>query len=404
MARHYSVKDFFRQTPNALLARYFADRGLFADLNFSGMDEGKPDELFDRWVALPDEDRRRTDADFRDIDDMSNEKGWLAMLGEARFHLQNQQQVLGFIEAMAVLPNHHARAMTVYLDYADYWLGATRLRDVDSMSYWRKRKNLPKKAAAVDKASVARLAELIKAHFSKTDGRGKNCEVEVYRWGERDYFFAFPEDHAQHGAEWEDGERKVRPHNPAFDLVFVYSQADGTLELNCRGATKADEALQGLFAQAILGLDALPPDAKSKEVYDLGPLMKPNFEFTHAPDSGIGAVVVKRLRLTSRVRRGDQLVLSADTNRDRQAVYALAEEIGKAMPLHLFDVTQVELAATLQTDPGKKPKTVTIRITHPNSCSLKQDEVGNRLRMMLVASGIEPRAPACAERRDGAGL
>ena len=28
MTRHYSTRSFFRQMPNALLARYFADRGL----------------------------------------------------------------------------------------------------------------------------------------------------------------------------------------------------------------------------------------------------------------------------------------------------------------------------------------------------------------------------------------
>ena len=32
MARHYSTTDFFRQMPNALLARYFQDRGLFGEL------------------------------------------------------------------------------------------------------------------------------------------------------------------------------------------------------------------------------------------------------------------------------------------------------------------------------------------------------------------------------------
>ena len=46
MARHYSTNDFFRQMPNALLARYFQDRGLFGDLDFSAMREGKPDALF----------------------------------------------------------------------------------------------------------------------------------------------------------------------------------------------------------------------------------------------------------------------------------------------------------------------------------------------------------------------
>ncbi|MDB4441926.1 hypothetical protein N9219_00745 [bacterium] len=35
MARHYSTKSFFRQMPNALLARYFQGRGLFVDVDFA---------------------------------------------------------------------------------------------------------------------------------------------------------------------------------------------------------------------------------------------------------------------------------------------------------------------------------------------------------------------------------
>jgi hypothetical protein len=45
-------------------------------------------------------------------------------------------------------------------------------------------------------------------------------------------------------------------------------------------------------------------------------------------------------------------------------------------------------------DANKPPKAVTIRITHPNSCSLKYDEVDLKLRDMLNASGIEPKEPA----------
>lgn len=37
MALHYSIKDFFRQIPNALLARYFNAKGLFSDLGFVAM-------------------------------------------------------------------------------------------------------------------------------------------------------------------------------------------------------------------------------------------------------------------------------------------------------------------------------------------------------------------------------
>ena len=57
MARHYSSKDFFRQMPNALLARYFQGRGLFGDLDFAAMKETKPDELFTAWLGLPDNQR-----------------------------------------------------------------------------------------------------------------------------------------------------------------------------------------------------------------------------------------------------------------------------------------------------------------------------------------------------------
>ena len=73
--------------------------------------------------------------------------------------------------------------------------------------------------------------------------------------------------------------------------------------------------------------------------------------------------------------------------------------MARSLPLHLYNVTQVELAASVTTDASKPPKTVTIRITHPNSCSLKYDELDLKLRDMLDASGIEPKEPAEASRR-----
>ena len=50
MAGHYSSKCFFRQMPNALLARYFHRRKLFGGLNFAYTKEGKSDELL--WPGL----------------------------------------------------------------------------------------------------------------------------------------------------------------------------------------------------------------------------------------------------------------------------------------------------------------------------------------------------------------
>lgn len=401
MPRHYSSKDFFRQVPNALLGRYFHAQGLMPELDFAAMPEGRPEPLFEAWAALSDAQRNAAEADFREIWGMSDRKGFAAVVDEARWQLEDRPDAAqAFIDALAALDDHHARAMVAFLDHPECWKGATRFHYADSLTHWRKRKNLPRVPAAADKASVARLADLIKHYFRQTDGRGRNCVVEAYRRGERDYFFAFPEDHAQRSIEWVDGEFNPRPHNPAFEIVFVYSQADGTLDLNFRGGRGAITALQGMFAQAILKLDELPPDPKDERVYDLAPLAQPGFQFTHPVGSGVATVVVKKLRLSSRVRAGDKITVEADGNSNREAVHELLAQVGQSVPLHLYNITQVELAATVFVADGKPPKTVNIRITHPNSCSLKYDEIDLSLRQMLEASGIEPQAPAPTPEAD----
>ena len=83
MARHYTTRDFFRQMPNGLLARYFQARGLLGDLDFAAMKEWRPDELFAAWLALPDAQRNEMDAELLEIFELCCEKGFLAILDEA---------------------------------------------------------------------------------------------------------------------------------------------------------------------------------------------------------------------------------------------------------------------------------------------------------------------------------
>ncbi len=403
MASHYSTRDFFRQMPNALLGRYFNERGLFHDLDFAAMKEGKPDELFSAWLALPDARRTELEAELRDIFALSSEKGFLAILDEARWQMRGApEQIEAFVGTLSALPGHFERAMTAYLDHPELWKGASRFYHADTLSYWRKRKNLPRNPAATDATSTDQLAGLIRNYFHHTEGRGKNCVVEPYRRGERDYFFCYPEDHSQRSIEWRNGALDPRTHNPAFEVIYVYSQKEGSLDLYIRGARKAVEALQGMFAQAILKVDELPPDPKDERVYDLTPLGKRSFSFTWDADSGIENVAVKKLRLSSLANKGDRITLEADITQDQHAIYNLLDKIGKSISLHLYNITQVEIAAYVKVDAEKPAKRVTFTITHPNSCSLKYDELDLKLRDMLEASGIEPKEPAEAEAAEPA--
>jgi hypothetical protein len=105
--------------------------------------------------------------------------------------------------------------------------------------------------------------------------------------------------------------------------------------------------------------------------------------------TGIQDVAIKKLRLSSRVEKGDRITLEADVSGNREAIYNLLDKVGVSLPL--YNVSQVELAASVMVALDKPLKSVTIRITHPNSCSLKYDELDMKLREMLVASGIEPK-------------
>jgi len=394
MARNYSTRDFFRQMPNRLLARYFEAHGALTELDFAAMKETRIDELFAAWLELPEGQRKTMDAEMREIHALSCEKGWCAIRDEAQWQLQKEPNAFTvFVEKLGDLDGFFERAMVTFLEYPQFWKGATLFCHADTLPYWRKRKGLPHQLASVHEDGRQALAESISDYFRRTEGRGKNCVVEAFRRGDLDYFFAYPEDYSQQSIEWVNGKFDRRPHNPAFEVIYVYSQNDGTLDLNFRGTNKAVEPLQAMFATAILKLSDLPPDSTDERVYDLNPLRERGFQFSHDPASGIQSVAVKRLRLSSKVVKGDRITLEADADARREAIYDLLDEVGKSARLRTYNVTQVELAAKVVVDANKPPKSVTVRITHPNSCSLKYDDVDLKLRQMLVTSGIEPREP-----------
>lgn len=395
MGRHYSTRDFFRQMPNGLLARYFEAQGVLAELDFAAMKEIRIDELFAAWLELPEGKRNEIDADFSEIHALGCEKGWCAIRDEAEFQFRQEPDAFtAFVERMGDLDGHFERAMVTFLDFpSQFWKNAMYFHHADTLPWWRKRKGLPNLPASVHEDGRQALANSIGDYFHRTEGRGKNCMVEALRRGELDYFFAYPEDYSQQRIEWIDGKFDRRQHKPAFEVIYLYSQKDGTLDVNCRGANKAVESLQAMFATAILKLSELPPDPTDKRVYDLNPLRERSFQFISDPASGIQSVAVKKIRLSSKVARGERITLEADIASNREAIYDLLDKVGRSVQLRLYNVTQVEVAAKVTLKADEKPKSVTVTITHPNSCSLKYDDTDLRLRKLLVDSGIELREP-----------
>ena len=241
----------------------------------------------------------------------------------------------------------------------------------------------------MDPSSLEHLADLMRTYFQRSEARGRHCLVEPSRRGGLDCFHAYPEDYSEQRIEWVGGKLVLRQHCPAFEVVFVYSREEGSLDVNFPGPYRALEPLQEMFAAAILKLDRLP-DPGDGPVYDLDPLRRRGFEFACRRGSGIESVAVRLLRLSSRARRGDRVTLEADDSIHPDAIHDVLEVLDERISLHLFSVTRAELVARVAADGEKPARRVPICLTSPDSCSLGYGERDLKLRSMLKDSGLEP--------------
>ena len=388
MAAQYSHMQFFRHVPNAQLAAYFESKDIDLGINFTeekGKKKKKKEEIFQAFTALPADQQANIEAEFQDVNAMACEGGVAALIDEADFH-----QDEGFIESISEIDGFHAKVMWAFLEKKNYWKGATMFLHADnvSSSYWKKRNDFPSVPPHVEDDDIKALAKAISDYFHTTQGRGRNCKVEPYRRNSKEYFFAYPEDFGQSGVEWISDSLKTRARHPAFEIIFVYSEKEGSLDIYAPKNTKAVPELQKLFAKIILKLDTLQDGSIDKRIYDLEPLADSDFEFKIEPETGIVGIEVTQLRLTLKHGSRRRIVLETDTKNNPKAVYDLLKEINP--PVYL--ITQVRLKVTFEAPTGKRVKTKTFNITYPNSCALNHDGNDLQIRKMLAKSGIEPKA------------
>lgn len=391
MARDYQPRRFFRAAPNALLKRYFDDKGVLSDVDFAALKETKVEPIYEAWLTLPDEARNEMERDFQEVDDLATVGGIKAIQDEAKHH---GEDLSGPFDK---LKGPHARALWTLLERPNYWRGAVYFHRADTVpgSFWRRRKNVPRAPAnyAEDSAEVRALEQMLGNYFHRMQGRGQNCKVECYRRDERDYFFAYPEDYAQASVEWAGKKLDRRVHHPAFEVIFVYSQVDGTLDVYLAGDRKPVPDLEAIFAQAILKAE-LPPDETDERVYALEQLCSRDFQFAYGPESGITSVAVRRVRMKVH-GRSENITLESDPSHNKQAVFDLLDKVAKGIPLSQMAVTKVGVTVTFAHTPGaRRQPTRTFDIAYPNSCNLKHDGRDLIIRKMLSDSGIEPHAPA----------
>ena len=208
----------------------------------------------------------------------------------------------------------------------------------------------------------------------------------MFRRHEKEYFFAYPEDFAQSGVEWVRNALATRARHPAFEIIFVYTKAEGSLDIYAPKNSNSVPDLQQIFAEVILEIDELDEAGEDNRVYALDVLADRDLVFTYPLGCGIESVSVGMLRLKLKSGNKRLITVEAETKQDPKAVYDLMAKLN--LPPHR--VTQAEIKVTFAPTAGTRARTRSFKISYPNWCALRHDGRDLLIRKMLADSGIEP--------------
>lgn len=397
MARRFNLLGFLRSAPNALLQEYFRQRELLSDFSWDGRKERNVEEIREAIVDLDPRVQDDVTADFQELRLRAKDGGFVkAILDEARYHGIDPDLPRRFEE----MNSHLERAFWTFLHRKDiYWDGAHVIWKVDKVTnanQWTTRPGLPQRPGPVDEGVVADLQQTLIEHF-KSEARGRRCQVEAYRRGGEEIFYAYPEDYKQTVSEYVGEKLEPKTVQPAFEIIFRHVDAEGRLDIHVEGDTVAPAILQVMFARAVLKEEIEEEYDEAQPTYELQPLLSRYFTFTWPDDVEIEGVVIKSLRLQIESERWQRVTVEADPIGRHEAVYDLLDRVTRELPGPLLTIDQVHLSVQFKRRPGDRRKpTRSVIITAPHTCRMIWDDRGEQVSRMLAASKIAviPRAEA----------
>lgn len=365
MSRQFSIPTVLRMTPNSLLAECFQvlGHGDF-DPRWPELRKQEIDPILDYLGELSLERLNEIESVLRSVFDLACESGFQALL-EAGPH----GGVPNLGELVPDDLSFYGRAMWAWLRHRDIFDRAQVIHRVEQMAWWRKRNDLPK----IDPDTSPPAREKLEHDIStllKSQGRGKDCTVEMLARGGIDYFFAYPDDFVQNvTVHDEDGRLAPEAFRQTMLIVFAYDREEGTLETFAKLPKPMKERLETIFAGSILHWELAPhePDA----VYELNQLKDPSFTLATDPADCVRARI-RKMRLSAKYS-GRRLLVEVDDDDPDDNIHKAIEECVNldVVPLSEWNVTLVTFCFEFLPLADRKHGQQSFDVGYPRSCSLR---------------------------------
>lgn len=366
-SRRFSIPTVLRMVPNTLLKTFFASLGHEEfDPKWAELKEKEVTPILKYLDELPRDKLDEVESALHSVSDLASDDG-LGVLLEAG-------KVCGVPNLGTLVPDKlsvSGRVMWIWLNHRSVFQKAEILHQIDHLSWWRKRNDLPRNTPDTSRHAIEKLACEI-SNLLKEQGRGKDCTVETTTRGDVYYFFAYPDDFVEN-VLIHDSEGHLSPETfrQTLCVVFAYDLAEGSLELHAgRGIHKPiKEQLEVTFADAILHWELNAYDREA--AYELDQLKDPLFNLTTDPADRL-SVRIRKLRLSS-ANSGRRIHIEVDDDDPDDNIHtAIAECINlEKVPLSQWHVTLVTFRFEFLHTEGRKPGRQSLDVGYPRSCSLR---------------------------------
>lgn len=371
MAKHFDPRKILKQISNQLLKQFFTERGELLDIPWDELTETKIEPIFERWQNLTEAQRTDVQLILQHVNELADDRGLSVLAEEIGSRFPDRVAEFTAWEARA------DKVMWAYLNVREAFDEAAMFASADALAagrYWIKRNGLPKTAITVSPKMKSDLGAAMTGFYWPNQMRGLHCAVEHYRRASgAEYFFAYLDDYPDHQLVFEDsGQIVKRSDRYAFENVFVFSPADGSLEFFVRGGKKVYQPLQVAFCRAVLGADVDPADPL-KPAYRLDHLLDPNFQLRWDPGDRIAEARIVRMRLEPKAAPLSYIELKADLKGHASEIHQMIAHYLNEQNASAFRmrVGQVGFRITFMSDGRAKPKTLPFNVSLPSSCDLK---------------------------------
>jgi hypothetical protein len=238
MVTHYTLNSFVRQASNGLLADYFEGKSIDLGIDVKSLKPRKFEPIIDATSYLSDEQRATLDRDFREVAGLGNKVGIQQIIDEARF----QEVELG--DEFCGQPSFVNKSFWAFLNARPVFEAASRFAVPYLQGrYWKRRLPLTSAPGIDPSDRVAPLEAALSRYFQKEEGRGKACKVEYQARRPLHWFHGFPEDFSTAPLAWSGRDLAPHPYHPAFEVIFVYDEVEGALDIYFEGGKKTVERL-----------------------------------------------------------------------------------------------------------------------------------------------------------------